>query len=522
MNSNPRDYQYIFEATNNEDTARLKKNTVSLVLQSWNKKTLTEMLHLLETFIVSSNLQNIKNLSLLIKCYPNISGGAISNSFKEDIYSKTSIIRITNDGNECFWWSLTLLLNQNSTFYKQMTHLARPKKLNDMAKQYCACCCLDYSQPVEINAIPKIIEQISNVKSLVSAFNIIILDINNLPAFNTTIDITPSIMFQTHFKTDNYFYLLYDNKHFSPIMNIKQFLNVRGFCRPCQMAFTNTKGFTDHTCNLCDENDASDEECDDDDDDDENPKIKRNSVNKICQIKTKVIGNLRKDRKLFLGSKYTKEAQSKKKLGFFRFIIWDIESTQEPDEYGLKTHKPNLIVAFEIIIKHGVIHAVEPYVDTLKPIIFEGYDCVENYCQWVLSEESNVKQRTDCRGFKSTTCIAHNSRGYDSRFILKYLDSKSLMPQTIRANAGSSIQSISIKNGKIMWIDSLNFFNQPLSKLPQTYGILNSVKGYFPHGFNTLANQSYIGPIPDIKYYHPEFTKIVNHKGKLDFSEHQN
>ena len=24
-----------------------------------------------------------------------------------------------------------------------------------------------------------------------------------------------------------------------------------------------------------------------------------------------------------------------------------------------------------------------------------------------------------------------------------------------------------------------------------------------------------------MKYYHPEYTKIVNHKGKLDFSEHQ-
>ena len=47
------------------------------------------------------------------------------------------------------------------------------------------------------------------------------------------------------------------------------------------------------------------------------------------------------------------------------------------------------------------------------------------------------------------------------------------------------------------------------------------MKGFFPHGFNTTENENYIGKIPDLKYYHPEYTKIVNHKGKLDYSEHQ-
>ena len=89
------------------------------------------------------------------------------------------------------------------------------------------------------------------------------------------------------------------------------------------------------------------------------------------------------------------------------------------------------------------------------------------------------------KGYDKTICIAHNSRGYDSRFVLKYLDSKSLIPETLRANGGSSIQYISVKHGRIIWIDSLNLFNEPLSKLSKTYGIKNSVKGYFPRGFNT-------------------------------------
>ena len=34
-------------------------------------------------------------------------------------------------------------------------------------------------------------------------------------------------------------------------------------------------------------------------------------------------------------------------------------------------------------------------------------------------------------------------------------------------------------------------------------------------------NEDYISQIPDLMYYHPEYTKIVNHKGKLEFTEHQ-
>ena len=138
-----------------------------------------------------------------------------------------------------------------------------------------------------------------------------------------------------------------------------------------------------------------------------------------------------------------------------------------------------------------------------------------------MDEETNVSQRKHRRDYNKTVCIAHNSRGYDSRFILQYLDSKSILPNTIRANNGSSIQYISIKCGLVVWIDSLNFFNEPLASLPKTYGIKNTVKGYFPHGFNTQQNENYIGEIPDIKYYHPEYIKIINGKGKLDFTAYQ-
>lgn len=44
-----------------------------------------------------------------------------------------------------------------------------------------------------------------------------------------------------------------------------------------------------------------------------------------------------------------------------------------------------------------------------------------------------------------------------------------------------------------------------LSELPKAFGLpINCDKGIFPHLFNTIENQSYVGPLPDVKYYAPE------------------
>ena len=75
-----------------------------------------------------------------------------------------------------------------------------------------------------------------------------------------------------------------------------------------------------------------------------------------------------------------------------KYIIWDIETTQEPDENDSRSHKPNLVVAFEIIIKHRYIEDVEASVDGLEPHVFKGDSCIDEYCLWVMAEESNITQ----------------------------------------------------------------------------------------------------------------------------------
>ena len=53
-------------------------------------------------------------------------------------------------------------------------------------------------------------------------------------------------------------------------------------------------------------------------------------------------------------------------------------------------------------------------------------------------------------------------------------------------------------------IDSSTFVARPLRDFPEVFGIIEDVKGYFPHHVNTPESQSYIGPIPDKHFYGPE------------------
>ena len=50
-------------------------------------------------------------------------------------------------------------------------------------------------------------------------------------------------------------------------------------------------------------------------------------------------------------------------------------------------------------------------------------------------------------------------------------------------------------------IDSFNHLPMALYKLPGAFGLNELKKGYFPHFFNTIVNQNYVGPYTDKKYY---------------------
>ena len=46
---------------------------------------------------------------------------------------------------------------------------------------------------------------------------------------------------------------------------------------------------------------------------------------------------------------------------------------------------------------------------------------------------------------------------------------------------------------RIRFIDSLSFFQMPLSAFPKTFALTELKKGYFPQLFNISENQAYVG-----------------------------
>ena len=106
---------------------------------------------------------------------------------------------------------------------------------------------------------------------------------------------------------------------------------------------------------------------------------------------------------------------------------------------------------------------------------------------------------------KGSVCVAHNLKGYDSYFILKYLYDNRVLPKLIMN--GAKVMELKVTECDIRMIDSLNFLPMPLAQFPNTFGLTELAKGYFPHFFNTTNNQTYVVPLPNVEYYDPDGMK---------------
>ena len=145
----------------------------------------------------------------------------------------------------------------------------------------------------------------------------------------------------------------------------------------------------------------------------------------------------------------------------------------------------------------------------LREFIFEGIDTLPQFCNWVLGDEN-----------KGVTCIAHNFGGYDGQFILHYiLEYGTVKPEVIMN--GNTI--LRMKVGRVTFHDSYQFLHMRLANFPDTFGLTEMKKGYFPHLANTLANQKYVGPYFPVDIYNPGQMSVKDrevflawHKGKIE------
>ncbi|KAL6417642.1 hypothetical protein ACFW04_012600 [Cataglyphis niger] len=103
--------------------------------------------------------------------------------------------------------------------------------------------------------------------------------------------------------------------------------------------------------------------------------------------------------------------------------------------------------------------------------------------------------------FKQIICIAHNAKAFDAQFKVYFENYNNLEPKLILS--GTKIVVLTV--GHMKFSDSVNYMPMRLSDLPKAFGLQNTVdKGIFSHLFNTVENQSYVGPLPDLHYYSSE------------------
>ena len=97
--------------------------------------------------------------------------------------------------------------------------------------------------------------------------------------------------------------------------------------------------------------------------------------------------------------------------------------------------------------------------------------------------------------------VFHNLKGYDGMLLLRHLYSEH---RSVTGMVTVGVKVLSFASDRLTFKDSLCFLPFPLASFPSTFGLTELCKGFFPHAFNTAANQTYEGPIPDARFYDPE------------------
>ena len=113
---------------------------------------------------------------------------------------------------------------------------------------------------------------------------------------------------------------------------------------------------------------------------------------------------------------------------------------------------------------------------------------IEAFCKFFISDK-----------FKGYRFVAHNAKSYECQFILKWLIDQGI--QTYCIYDGTKIMFMEISELNIGFIDSLNFLKIPLKSFPNTFGLNELKKGYFPHYFNKKCNWDYVGSLPSKRQY---------------------
>ena len=153
--------------------------------------------------------------------------------------------------------------------------------------------------------------------------------------------------------------------------------------------------------------------------------------------------------------------------------FFDIEAMQPHEQ-----HIANLVVA--------------ETEDDHDPVCFPGEHCIRDFLEWLDTLTLNDTRQVNV--------LAHNFQGYDGYFVIHQYYNDNRIVEQLR----NLCKLLEVQHDRIRFIDSLSFFQMPLSAFPKAFGLTELKKGYFPHKFNRPENQTYVGSIPGLDYYMPE------------------
>jgi len=185
-------------------------------------------------------------------------------------------------------------------------------------------------------------------------------------------------------------------------------------------------------------------------------------------------------------------------------IVWyaDFECFVEPDSYK---HIVNFAVAQKVCWMDENGETV-PSSEVEDQKIFHNID---QFCHWLLQEENF-----------GMVVVFHNGRSYDFHFIREWMLSNDHSWHFDCIKRGNKMISMTLTasvNGKkkITLLDSISFLTSSLSSLAKQYGV--SEKGYFPHRFNIPENFTYVGLIPDVKFFYEDSSEFLQwHQEQVD------
>lgn len=234
------------------------------------------------------------------------------------------------------------------------------------------------------------------------------------------------------------------------------------------------------------------------------------------------------------GFKYCKSCDKQVKLEHQCYVrpltLTDLKNKCPPEQivyfdletFAINTHKPYLCCALlvdyvytcsenEIDLESGYIEYEydNSYIYARRITKFHhwGFDCVQKFMSWLINLTSNKK---------GLTVMAHNSKGYDAQFIKQELIKQSCTNEPWdEIDTGNKILQLRFGKKRIRIIDSLSHIPAPLKKFKDIFGI-DDCKTYFPHLFACESNFTYVGNVPDKKFYgYDEMSK----KGKIEFDD---